>query len=285
MRKIAVALSKGGVGKTTTAVNLAAGLARRAQRVLIIDADTQGQVSRSLGVQPATGLGELVLGEASQEQAIFPARENLWLLGGGRSLAGLKMSINRKEFAGEQTLAAWLKHAGTCGARAPAAPPEREAIIERQQAVEELRPRADLREDLALLGEDVRAAVHPEVLVKWASAPAVPFPRFARPVAVTLALLACVTVAGWLADFTGSAPFTAVVLGELILTAILRRRVDAVVQAVERPAHDLEILSLVLRRLEQESFSSAGLAALGRKNAGVFVRLKASAQALLCLDE
>ena len=105
MRKIAVALAKGGVGKTTTAVNLAAGLARHAQRVLIIDADTQGQVSRSLGVNPAAGLGELALDEADKDQAILPARENLWLLAGGRSLAGLKMLINRKEFAGEQTLA------------------------------------------------------------------------------------------------------------------------------------------------------------------------------------
>ena len=105
MRKIAVALAKGGVGKTTTAVNLAAGLARHGQRVLVIDADTQGQVSRSLGVNPVAGLGELALGEADKDPAIVPARENLWLLAGGRSLAGLKMLINRKEYAGEQTLA------------------------------------------------------------------------------------------------------------------------------------------------------------------------------------
>ena len=53
MRCIAVALSKGGVGKTTTAVNLAAGLVRRGRSVLLVDMDTQGQVAKMLGVQPA----------------------------------------------------------------------------------------------------------------------------------------------------------------------------------------------------------------------------------------
>lgn len=105
MRKIAVALSKGGVGKTTTAVNLAAGLADQGRRVLLVDVDTQGQAGRSLGLQPEVGLGEFALGEASVEGVVLPARENLWLLGGGRSLSGLRMAINKREFGGEQTLA------------------------------------------------------------------------------------------------------------------------------------------------------------------------------------
>ena len=105
MRKIAIALTKGGVGKTTTAVNLAAGLALAGQRVLLVDVDTQGQSARSLGLQPAAGLAELAAGEATPEQVITPARPNLWLLGGGRALANLKRLITRKDFGGEQTLA------------------------------------------------------------------------------------------------------------------------------------------------------------------------------------
>lgn len=104
MRKIAVALTKGGVGKTTSAVNLAAGLTMKGQRVLLIDADTQGQVSRSLGIQPQVGLGELVMGEAPLEKVITPARERLWLISGGQSLASLKMFISKKDYGGEQTL-------------------------------------------------------------------------------------------------------------------------------------------------------------------------------------
>jgi chromosome partitioning protein len=105
MRKIAVALTKGGVGKTTTAVNVAAGLANAGQRVLLIDVDTQGQAGKMLGCQPTIGLAELAAGNAAPDQAIVSARDSLWLLGGGKSLAGLKMLIARKEFGAERTLA------------------------------------------------------------------------------------------------------------------------------------------------------------------------------------
>lgn len=105
MRKIAVALSKGGVGKTTTAVNLAAGLALAGQRVLLVDVDTQGQVTKALGVQAALGLADLVTGETTPAEALLPARERLAVLAGGRALAGLKRQITRRDFGGEQVLA------------------------------------------------------------------------------------------------------------------------------------------------------------------------------------
>lgn len=104
-RRIGVSLSKGGVGKTTTSVNLAAGLALAGKRVLLVDTDTQGQSSFMLGVKPKGGLTELVTGELPPQEAIIQARKNLWVLAGGKSLAGLKRLIDRKDYGGELTIA------------------------------------------------------------------------------------------------------------------------------------------------------------------------------------
>ncbi|MFO7634852.1 MAG: ParA family protein [Caldilinea sp.] len=105
MRKMAVALSKGGVGKSTTAVNLASALVQHRRRVLLVDMDTQGQVAKMLNVTPPLGIAEVINGDAAIGEAVVEARPGLTLLAGGRGLAGLKRAIDRKEFGGEQTLA------------------------------------------------------------------------------------------------------------------------------------------------------------------------------------
>lgn len=108
-RKICVTLSKGGVGKTTTTVNLAAGLALAGHKVLLVDTDTQGQSSYILGKRPKAGLTELLTKELSPDECIVTARNNLWLLSGGKSLAGMKRIIDRKSFGAEWTLAETLE--------------------------------------------------------------------------------------------------------------------------------------------------------------------------------
>ncbi len=105
VRKLAISLSKGGVGKTTTAVNLANGLSLAGYKVLLIDTDTQGQAAFMLGAKPSAGLTELVTNELAPEECLFQARDDLWLLAGGKSLAGVKRVIDRKDFGGEMTLA------------------------------------------------------------------------------------------------------------------------------------------------------------------------------------
>jgi chromosome partitioning protein len=108
-RKIGVSLSKGGVGKSTTSTNLAAGLALAGSKVLLIDTDTQGQDSFMLGVKPKAGLTELVTGELSLEECLTKARDNLWMLAGGKALAGVKRIIGRKDYGGENTISEALK--------------------------------------------------------------------------------------------------------------------------------------------------------------------------------
>jgi chromosome partitioning protein len=67
--------------------------------------DTQGQVAKALGLAPGVGLAEVLTGELAPARAVSEAREGLWLLAGGRSLAGLKRDIARKDFGGERSLA------------------------------------------------------------------------------------------------------------------------------------------------------------------------------------
>lgn len=108
MRKVAVSLSKGGVGKTTTAVHLAHGLAEEGRKVLLIDMDTQGQAAAFLGVKdaikPSHGLAGIVEEGTPAKEALVPARENLWLLAGGRALAAVRKTIDMKDFGGERTM-------------------------------------------------------------------------------------------------------------------------------------------------------------------------------------
>jgi chromosome partitioning protein len=104
MRKIAVTLTKGGTGKSTTAVNLAAGLASKGHRVLLVDTDTQGQASVMLGVEPQGGLAQFIEEGMAPEDAIIQARDNLFVLAGDHTLAGLKRTISLKDFGGEKVL-------------------------------------------------------------------------------------------------------------------------------------------------------------------------------------
>jgi chromosome partitioning protein len=81
MRKIAIVGFKGGIGKTTTCVNLGAGLVRRGRRVLLIDTDTQANLSISLGINNYKKSLADVLGRRVQaEECVLSARENLDLL-------------------------------------------------------------------------------------------------------------------------------------------------------------------------------------------------------------
>src|SRR5260221_10987075 len=153
--------------------------------------------------------------------------------------------------AGEEILAAWL--------RAPAPP---EVILSRQAAVRELRGRIDLREDLAILGAEVRAEVHAEALASWGAEPRHLAPRPDRAVAFALSSLTVIAGAAWAAGVVGPLPLSAVLAVEGAFAWRRRLAVAHVVLGVDGVGRDLALLSEVLERLERETFTSPHLARL-----------------------
>jgi chromosome partitioning protein len=97
-RTIVIANQKGGVGKTTTAISLAASLAVLGKRVLLVDMDPQGNASSGVGLDkynlPLTVYDALV-DESVTSQACYetPACENLWLMASNRELVGAEIEL------------------------------------------------------------------------------------------------------------------------------------------------------------------------------------------------
>ena len=94
-RIIAVSNQKGGVGKTTTSVNLAACVAEKGKRVLLVDIDPQGNASSGLGVtERSPSIYDVLLGEESAENAVRKTEfDNLSVLPSDMALAGAEIEL------------------------------------------------------------------------------------------------------------------------------------------------------------------------------------------------
>jgi hypothetical protein len=155
--------------------------------------------------------------------------------------------------SGEETLAQWLLH-----------PAAAEEILRRREAIEELRHRLDLREDLAVLGETVRRGIHAEPLARWGEQALVLDYPGARAGAVVLAAFTVATIGYWWN--TGVRfPVLLAASAQALFAVAFRQRVQHVAASVEEPAHDLALLAAVLARIEREQFDSLRLRELRRR--------------------
>lgn len=153
--------------------------------------------------------------------------------------------------AGRDCLAAWLL--------APAPPDE---IRARQAAVAALRPRRDLREDLAVLGDAVGDALHAEALAAWGTAPRRLPGGAARAGAAAVAAAVVAAAVAWGAGASGPLPLLVALAAAAGLGAALRTRVRGVVRDVELAGRDLGLLATLLARLEREPADVPRLATL-----------------------
>jgi hypothetical protein len=153
---------------------------------------------------------------------------------------------------GQETLAAWLL-----------SPAATDTVLTRQGAVGELGECIDLREDLALLGDAARIGVHGEKLIEWAEGPNLLRARWLRLVAPVFAVAALASAFYW--GLRGTAwPFVLIVIVEAAITFRLRKHLETILHGTEKALSDLDLLSSVLARLEQETFRAPLLQSLSR---------------------
>jgi hypothetical protein len=150
--------------------------------------------------------------------------------------------------SGQDTLAAWLL--------GPAPPAE---VRARHAAIDELRPRLDLREDLALLGEDVSAGVPPEELAAWGAERPELASAMLRWGAAALGGLAVLAWVGWFFVGTGPWPVVAVTAFNIGFALRLRARVRRALDTIGRRSRELTLLAELLARLEREPFEAERL--------------------------
>lgn len=150
---------------------------------------------------------------------------------------------------GEERLAKWLCCASTV-----------DAILERQKIVTELRDKLDLREDIAIAGEDLRPRLDPGPLIAWAESKPVLNNSLLRVICGGLAL-AALAASAYLFLTERIWPLAVVLAIELVLYAMWRTRVEHVMDTLHGNAEGLTLFAHVLEQIEREQFASPHLQA------------------------
>ncbi len=174
---------------------------------------------------------------------------DLDLFGAGSLFQLLSVARTRM---GEDTLARWLL-----------APAAAATIQERHESIVDLRERLDLREEMAVLGEDSRVGVNPQSLLAWAESPNQLSQSWLLAVALLLPALAVVAALFW--HYKGFAtPFVLVVLVESAVAYFVKPPLRDAIYGTESAFHDLKLFSELLVRIERNEFAAPLLKALVR---------------------
>jgi MutS domain V len=151
--------------------------------------------------------------------------------------------------AGKDILAEWLLGAATV--------PE---IERRQEAIRELAPRLDFREEIAAAGEDIRSRARTQALLAWAEAPPVLHRKAMRVVALILSMGWLLSLLAW--ALSGFWEFTLVIsIANRIFYSHFQARCQKIIGA-ETFVREFALLPILLTRMEQEKFASAKLVEL-----------------------
>ena len=200
-------------------------------------------------------------GEAGERFALeaHPYARDLDLFGNGGMY---QLLCDARTVAGEETLAKWLL-----------APASLEEVPARQAAVGDLRNRLDLREDLAVLGENLRKGLKPDALIAWAESAPVVASTFTRVAAAVLASLWIASLLVWIIWGVFLDPGRILeLLGLFVAVSIINaifsrahRRWSEDAPRIEASCKGLQLLAAVMARFEREKFSAPKLLELQAK--------------------
>ena len=172
-----------------------------------------------------------------------PYAEDLDLFGRGSLFEFLCLAVTR---IGQDTLARWLM-----------APASVDEIRQRQEAVKELTPLLDLREDLALVMDHPERQMDPKILIQWAEGPATRIRPLERILAVILSLISIASLMLWVR--VGPLPFLGAIAIQSLFSLSLKARVQRITGFAEGASQGLLGYSRFLQRIEQEHYASSML--------------------------
>jgi hypothetical protein len=172
-----------------------------------------------------------------------PYAEDLDVFGTGSLF---ELLATTKTAPGNDRLASWLLEAA-----------DADTICRRQAAVQELRPRLDLRLKMTLAGDESGSAIQQAVLESWAAAPAKPLPSSISTLATGASSLSLIGLALWTLTDAGPVPFVAALILQSILALTIRGRVAPVLAAAETPVQSLSRTASLLACVESENYQAA----------------------------